>query len=168
MPSPAGVSAAERIMLESLKNFIASLAGEDTRPERFAETDYRLAAAALLIHVTMIDGEMSEAERSTLHRVLQQRFNLSDSDTAELIDEATDADRDAVDLYHFTRLINRSLDEDGRRRIVEMMWEITFADGSANEFEDNIVWRAADLLGISSRERIELKRRVGGSDGGEA
>jgi len=147
-------------MLESLKNFITSLAGEDTRPERFGETDYRLAAAALLIHVTMIDGEMSEAERNTLHRVLQQRFNLSDSDTAELIDEATDADRDAVDLYHFTRLINRSLDEDGRRRIVEMMWEIVFADGKLHEFEDNLVWRVAEMIGIDPEERVEIRRRT--------
>ena len=41
-----------------------------------------------------------------------------------------------------------------------MMWEIIYADGRANEFESNLMWRAADLLGISSRERIELGQRV--------
>ena len=30
----------------------------------------------------------------------------------------------------------------------------------SREFEDNVVWRAADLLGISSRDRIDLKHRV--------
>jgi uncharacterized tellurite resistance protein B-like protein len=74
--------------------------------------------------------------------------------------EATAAEHEAVDLYHFTTLINRTLDEEGRRRVVEMMWEIVFADGRVSEFEDNLLWRAADLLGVSSRERIELRQLV--------
>ena len=41
-----------------------------------------------------------------------------------------------------------------------MMWEIIYVDGGANEFEDNIIWRAADLLGVSSRQRIELRQRI--------
>jgi uncharacterized tellurite resistance protein B-like protein len=49
-----------------------------------------------------------------------------------------------------------------------MMWEIVFADGQVDEFEDNIVWRAADLLGVSARERIELRRRVAAERAGEA
>jgi uncharacterized tellurite resistance protein B-like protein len=67
---------------------------------------------------------------------------------------------EAVDLYHFTSVIMRSVDEAGRLRIVEMMWELVYADGNVTEFEDNVVWRASDLLGISSRDRIELKHRV--------
>ena len=74
--------------------------------------------------------------------------------------EATEAEHDAIDLYHFTSLINRSLDEVGRRRVVEMMWEIIYADGRVTEFESNLMWRAADLLGISARERIELGQQV--------
>ncbi len=47
-----------------------------------------------------------------------------------------------------------------RLRIAEMMWNPVSADGQASELEDNVVWRAADLLGVSSRDRIDLKRRV--------
>ena len=147
-------------MLESFKQFLADLAGGTKPQHHFRDDDYRLAAAALLIHVSTIDGEASSAERDKLHSVLQSRFNLDDEVTAELIDEATAADRDAVDLYHFTSLISRSLDEEGRRRIVEMMWEIIYADGRVSEFEENVIWRASDLLGISSRERIEIGRRI--------
>ena len=74
----------------------------------------------------------------------------------------------SIDLYHFTRLINRSLDEDGRKRLVEMMWEIAYADGHVTEFEENLLWRAADLLGVSAHDRIELRHRVAngrGTDG---
>ena len=94
--------------------------------------------------------------------MLQHRFSLDDAATDELIAAATLAEHEAVDLYHFTSLINRSLDENGRRGIVEMMWEIIFADGRVSEFEDNLMWRAADLLGVSSRERIAIRRRIGG------
>ena len=150
-------------MLESLRNFLSDLAGGDKRQDAFAEDDFRLAAAALLVHVCTVDGDISPAERTRLHDVLKNRFDLDEAGTARLIDAAIAADNEAVDLYHFTHLINRALDDEGRRRMVEMMWEIVFADGQVDEFEDNIVWRAADLLGVSARDRIELRRRVGGS-----
>jgi len=92
----------------------------------------------------------------------KQHFALDDQATDELIAKATEAEHESVDLYHFTRLLNRSLDEPGRARVIEMMWEIVFADGQRDELEDNLLWRAADLLGVSPRERIELRRRIGG------
>ncbi len=149
-------------MLESLKNLISDLTGGDKHPSRFEENDYRLAAAALMVHASTIDGIATEAEQGRLRGVLQHRFSLDDAATDELIAAATLAEHEAVDLYHFTSLINRSLDENGRRGIVEMMWEIIFADGRVSEFEDNLMWRAADLLGVSSRERIAIRRRIGG------
>jgi uncharacterized tellurite resistance protein B-like protein len=149
-------------MLDSFRNFVSELTGGDKLQPRFAENDYRLAAAALLIHASTIDGEVSPAEREKLHAVLKSHFELDDGATAELIGMGTRAENEAVDLYHFTSLINRSLDEPGRLGIVEMMWEIVLADGRVTEFEDNLMWRAADLLGVSSRDRIALRQRVAG------
>jgi uncharacterized tellurite resistance protein B-like protein len=152
----------EHIMLDSFRNFVSELTGGDKHQARFAENDYRLSAAALLIHASMIDGEMGKPEREKLHAVLKSHFGLDDDATAELIDMGRLAEQEAVDLYHFTSLINRSLDEAGRLGIVEMMWEIVLADGRVTEFEDNLMWRAADLLGVSSRDRIALRQRVAG------
>ena len=59
----------------------------------------------------------------------------------------------------------RSLDEDGRRRVIGMMWEMAYSDHKVSEFEDNVMWRVADLLGISARERIELKERAASTSG---
>jgi uncharacterized tellurite resistance protein B-like protein len=147
-------------MLESLKQLLSELSGGTKPQPHFRDDDYRLAAAALLIHVGTIDGDASPVAREKLRSVLQSNFALDEAATAELIERASAADRDAVDLYHFTSLLNRSLDEEGRRRIVEMMWQIIYADGRVSEFEDNVIWRAADLLGIASRERIEIGRRI--------
>src|ERR1041384_918466 len=149
-------------MLDSLRNFLSDLTGGEKHPARFAGNDYRLAAAALLIHASTIDGTMTDVERQRLRDVLKARFGLDDTATDALIDAGTRADNEAVDLYHFTSLINRSLDEAGRLGIVEMMWQMVFADGRVNEFEDNLMWRAADLLGVSPRDRIALRHRVAG------
>ena len=119
-----------------------------------------VAAVALLVHAAAIDGDVTDAEREKLHAVIKQQFALDEATTDELVAEATEAEHEAIDLYHFTSLINRSLDEEGRRRIVEMMWEIAYADGDVDEFERNLIWRAADLLAVSSRDRIDLKHRV--------
>ena len=126
----------------------------------FDDTGYRLAATALLIHVISIDGEPSDVEKRKLHSLIESRFGLDPGTADQLIASATLVEGEAVDLYHFTSVIMRSVDEAGRLRIVEMMWELVYADGQVSEFEDNVVWRAADLLGVSSRDRIDLKHRV--------
>jgi uncharacterized tellurite resistance protein B-like protein len=147
-------------MFESLRNFVADFVEGDRHPSQFADDDYRLAAVALLVHAATIDGEMLAAEREKLRAVVKRRFNLDDALADELIEKATAAEHESVDLYHFTSLLNRVLDEEGRARIIEMMWEIVYADARRDELEDNLLWRAADLLGVSSRERIELRQRI--------
>jgi uncharacterized tellurite resistance protein B-like protein len=152
-------------MFQAFRKFLSDVSEGGKHPSRFEANDYRLAAAALLVHAVMIDGTMSDVERDKLHAVIKRRFGLDEAATDELVLEATEAEHEAVDLYHFTSLINRSLDEDGRRRVVEMMWEVVYADGRVTELEDNLLWRAADLLGISSRDRIELRHRVAANRG---
>jgi uncharacterized tellurite resistance protein B-like protein len=156
------------LMFEAFRKFLSEFSDGNKHPSRFDENDYRLAAAALLVHAAAIDGDVSEVERDKLHAIIKRRFDLDEAATNELMVEATEAEHEAVDLYHFTSLINRSLDEEGRRRIVEMMWEIVFADGRVTEFEDNLIWRAADLLGVSSRERIALRQQVAEACAGTA
>ncbi len=147
-------------MFDTFKNFITEFVDGGKHPSQFADHDYRLAAVALLVHAAAVDGEMSPSERQKLHAIVKRRFALDDALTDELIDKATLAEHEAVDLYHFTSQLNRALDEQGRARVIEMMWEIVYADGRRDELEDNLLWRAADLLGVSPRERIELRRRI--------
>src|SRR5882724_4965514 len=148
-------------MLDGLRQFIADVVSPITHEHRaFDDTGYRLAATALLIHVVSIDGEPSDAEKHKLHGLIESRFGLDPGGADRLIASAMVVEGEAVDLYHFTSVIMRSVDEVGRLRIVEMMWELVYADGQVSEFEDNVVWRAADLLGVSSRDRIDLKHRV--------
>jgi uncharacterized tellurite resistance protein B-like protein len=148
-------------MLDGLRQFIADIVSPGADADMsFDDTGYLLAATALLVHVVSLDGEPSAIEKRKLHSLIESRFKLDPGKAHQLIAQATRAEGDAVDLYHFTSVIMRSVNEEGRRRIIEMMWEMVYADGEVTEFEDNVLWRAADLLGVSSRDRIDLKRKV--------
>lgn len=152
------------VMLAALKSFFSELT-DGKKTERFADNDYRLAAAALLVHAASADGVLAEVERAKLTSLLSQRFALTQADAEELMAEATEAEHQAIDLYQFTRLLERNLDEAGRRRMIEMLWDMVAADGRINEFEDNLIWRVADLLHVPARERVELRRRIAGGLG---
>jgi uncharacterized tellurite resistance protein B-like protein len=153
-------------MLEDIKRLFAELRGGSKQSSHFDSDDYRVAAAALLVHVATLQGELTDAAREKLRSILMAQFSLTGALTDELIEAAVAADREAVDFYHFTSLLMRNLNEEGRLRIVEMLWEIAFVDGSISEFEDNVMWRVADLLAVSPRERIALRQRVADAHAG--
>jgi uncharacterized tellurite resistance protein B-like protein len=126
------------------------------------EEELRLAAAALLVHAAVIDGEVAAEERRKLQATLQARFELSENDALRLMREAEVREHEAVDLYRFTSVLCAELDQDGRKRIIEMLWEVAMADGVVDEFEANLVWRTAELLGVSTRDRVLLRKMVAG------
>ncbi len=146
-------------MFSALKTFLADL-GQSATPPRFGEDDYRVAAVALLVHIADADGVTDAAECRRLKALVHDQFGLDAAEAAALIREAQQSDREAVDFYHFTHVLKRQLDDAGRLRIVEMMWDIAFADGKLDEIEDNTVWRIAELLGVSNRDRVLLRQKV--------
>ena len=149
-------------MLEKVKRLFGELHGGSKQSGHFDADDYRVAAAALLVHVATLDHDLTGEARQRLGALLMAQFSLTDQLTDELIEAAVAADREAVDFYHFTHLLMRTIDEQGRLRVVEMLWKMAFADGAISEFEDNVMWRVADLLAVSPRERIALRQQVMG------
>lgn len=154
-------------MFDRLRQFITDVVSPAAADSQaFDDDSERLAATALFIHVISLDGAPSEIEKQKLHALVESRFGLDSGTANRLIASATLAEGDAVDLYRFTSVILRSVDEEGRRRIIEMMWELVYADGNITEFEENVLWRAADLLAVPARDRIDLKRQVAAGQSG--
>src|ERR1700748_3325895 len=133
-------------MLDGLRQFIADVMAPGHGPRDLDDTGYRLAATALLVHVISIDGEPSAAEKRKLHSLIEAHFGLDRGTADPLIASAPLVEGEAVDLYHFTSVIMRSVNDEGRLRIVEMMWELVYADGEVSEFGGNVVVLGADLL----------------------
>jgi uncharacterized tellurite resistance protein B-like protein len=147
------------------KDFADQVAGEKKPVRNLREDELRLAAAALLVRASAIDGHVDAAERRKLKVLLQERFDLDGDEVRPLLDEAAAREHDSVDLYRFTSVLCRELDQDGRKRIVEMLWEVVMADGVIHEFESNLVWRTAELLGVSTRDRVTLRQQVAARTG---
>jgi uncharacterized tellurite resistance protein B-like protein len=152
-----------RIMFGSIKAFVSNLVeGTDQRSD-LEGRDRLIAVTALLLRVATVHHDLTERRRAKLAVILRSYYGLGDTAAARLIVDAEAVARTAVDLYRFTRKLNETLDDEGRRRVVQMMWEMVYADRSVNEFEENIIWRASDLLGVSSRQRVELRQRIAAS-----
>jgi uncharacterized tellurite resistance protein B-like protein len=147
-------------MFDKLRQFIEDVTAPEPPEREFGEGDMRLAAAAILVHVAEIDGFFDPAERRALLLLLQQRFDLDADAASRLLAAAQKSDREAVDLYSFTSILQHAMNFAERRRLIEEMWTIAYADGRAEEFEENIIWRVSELLGVPTRDRIALRRKV--------
>ena len=122
-------------MFGAVKALLSYLAGDPCARTRANYHNRRLVAAALLTSVASVDSEMSEVRRETLHAILRSKFALDDHSTRSLLEEAIAINRNAIDLYRFTRQLNEILDDDDRSHLVQMMWEVAYADGTANDFD---------------------------------
>lgn len=120
----------------------------------------QVAAAALLVHVMNADGVRHDAELAELKAALGELWDLAGGELDQVAAAGEDADREAVDLYAFTRVLMRALDEEARAGFIGQLWEVAYADGERHEMEESVVWRIAELLGVDARQRILIRQRV--------
>lgn len=147
-------------MLERLITFLKDIPGSAHDPARGDPDDPRLAAAALMVHVMEADGVEDDAERSRVREVLTRAYGLTGRELDEFVAKAEEEVRQSVDLYAFTSVLKRNLDEQARIEFIGIMWEIVFADGEMSELEDNIVWRVAELIGVDRRDRVLMRQKA--------
>lgn len=152
-------------MIEQLREFFRSLS-EPTRTLA-ADDDVRVAAAALLFHVSEADGAVSPIEREKIRAIVAAEYGLDLREAERVAEAGALADAEAVDLFRFTQVLMHNLEAAQRIRFVELLWEMVFVDGEVHELEDNVVWRVAELLGVSGRERMRMKQVALASREGE-
>jgi uncharacterized tellurite resistance protein B-like protein len=142
-------------MLERLISFLKELPGDSHESET---EDPRVAAAALLFHVMDADGSRQDVERERIRALLAETYNIGGNALEKLLSEGEKADSEAIDLYAFTSVLKRNLDEAARNDFVRLMFEVCYADGELHELEDNTLWRIAELLGVGGRERVVARQ----------
>ena len=157
-------------MLDQIRTFLSELRGDT--PASPGAKDADVAAVALFFHVIGADGVIDAVESEKLRELIAQEYDLSGAEMRKLIEAGEQADKEAVDLYQFTSILNRSLDADAKVHFIELLWNLAYADGSRHELEDHVVWRIADLMGVSSRDRVLARQRAlaaaGLDDGADA
>ncbi|HJU19948.1 MAG TPA: TerB family tellurite resistance protein [Stellaceae bacterium] len=136
------------------------LSGQLADPATGARHSILVVSAALLVEVANSDQHFDEAERATIARLLEQRFGLSpDEAQGLLVAGKREADR-SVEIFHLIRTINEQFSHDERIELIEMLWEVAYADGVLDKFEDTLLRRIGGLLYVSDRERGLARQRV--------
>jgi uncharacterized tellurite resistance protein B-like protein len=119
-----------------------------------------LATAALLFEMLRADNDEHPEERRALERALREQFDLSRAETHELAALADREAADAVSLYQFTGLINEHFSAHQKVQVVEMLWQVAYADGRLDPYEEALVRKIADLIYVPHRDFIRSKHRV--------
>ena len=120
----------------------------------------RVATAVLLIEVTRADFRVNKAEQQRLRQLLEEQFRLTDEELDALIEEAqSDADK-LVSLQHVTRLMNEHYDHAMKLRVIEMMWQLVYADDDKDHYEEHLMRQVADLLHVSHAEFIQARHKA--------
>ena len=125
--------------------------------EEDIEHALRVATAVLLIEIARADFIVEPAEREHLRQLLQRQFQLDEDELDAVLEEAeSDADR-LVSIQHVTRLLNEHYDHAMKRRVLEMMWQLVYADGDKSHYEEHLIRQVADLLYLSQEEFIRAR-----------
>jgi uncharacterized tellurite resistance protein B-like protein len=144
-------------MFDRFLDFLNQLPGAGSDKSRSDGDDPRVAAAALLTHIMDADGERTAGERDMLKRLLSENYGLQGAELDKVMEAGEEADRDAVDLYGFTSVLDRHLDREGKLEFIALMWDMVYSDGVLHEVEDNLVWRVAELIHVERDLRIGLR-----------
>ena len=147
-------------MLDRLTSFLTRLPGGQGGRRKQSAEDPHVAAAALMFHVVNADGILEDREKARLRLVLSEAYSLTGIELDAVVAAGAEADREAIDLYAFTRVLKRHLDAEARIEFVALLWEMAYADGRADELEDNTVWRIAELIGVDRRDRILERQKA--------
>jgi uncharacterized tellurite resistance protein B-like protein len=122
--------------------------------------EFHLAAAALLVHAASIDTDFDDAERSKILELAENKLNLTADEARSLLRAAEKAADESVQLLGFTRAIKDKFDYEERVELIEMLWEVVYADGKVDEFESQLMRRIGGLIYVTDRDRGIARKRV--------
>jgi uncharacterized tellurite resistance protein B-like protein len=119
-----------------------------------------VAVCALFLEMSHVDGEFTESEREDILSLLKEHYGLSDEHVAVLMETSTKELEGSIDLWQFTNLINQNYSREEKIRVIEMIWQIVYADDRLDKHEDYLVHKLAKLLRLTHKELIDAKLKV--------
>ncbi|WP_119392619.1 TerB family tellurite resistance protein [Taklimakanibacter lacteus] len=144
-------------MIDRLIDF---LSGRDAPVLADRKDDLAHAVAALLVEAARMDDNFDGAERTTIERLLADRFDLKPQAVKSLVEAAEQAVQRSTQYYSFTRQINDRLSEEEKVRIIEMLWKVAYSDGVLDPHEDMLLRRIAGLIHVTDLDRGLARKRA--------
>lgn len=120
----------------------------------------RLSVAVLLLEAARQDDRFDPSERAMIEKLLTQRFELNPQELAQLMAAAEEHSAQMVQLHGHTSEIAREMSPEQRVQLIEMLWDVAYADGVLDPEEDLLIRRIAGLIYVSDRDRVLARQRV--------
>jgi uncharacterized tellurite resistance protein B-like protein len=148
-------------MLDHIRKFFDEklLPTADSDPGR-RESEIQRATAALLIELARSDFDEDPMERALIVAMLRDTFDLNDAVIDELMALAGAATEDAHDVYQFTQLVNEHYEYADKIRLVENLWEVAYADGRLDRYEEQFIRKVSGLLHVPNSDFVKAKIEV--------
>ena len=148
-------------MIDRIKAFFGDRQGRGSAPNgRHSPDELHFAAAVLMVEAARLDGNFEAAERAKISELLCDRFGLAADESEALIGYADTHQDENFQLLPYTRIVKERFDEQERIELLEMLWEVAYADGELHEYEDSLLRRIGGLIYVPDRERGAAKQRV--------
>ena len=147
-------------MINHFKQFFDKHLNSDDKSDGSPDHQLHLATAALLIEMMRVDDHIKPAEMSVLTTGIRHTFELSEQEISELVQLAEEEVQDASCYHAFTSLINKGFSKDQKIRVVEMLWEVAYADNELDMYEEHLVRKLSDLLYVKHSDFIRAKHQV--------
>ena len=125
------------------------------------ETALRMATTVLMIDVARADHVFEDSESDRVLQLVESHFGVTGIEAAELVDIANDKAEKLTSAFEFTQILHKHLDETEKARIVSLLWQIAYADGRLDKYEDSLVLKISDLLHVSRGRVMRLKHDAG-------
>jgi len=141
-------------MFKKLKNLFN---GENSNEAVKKDHDISLAVTAMMVEIMLIDGKLDNKEQQTIVKAVRKRFSLTKMEVDTLIEEAKIAHDKSTDLHQFTSQILKHYSTQERIDFLAELWQIAMADGEIDPYEEQLIRRVANLVGVYHNEYIQAK-----------
>jgi uncharacterized tellurite resistance protein B-like protein len=122
--------------------------------------DLRLSVAVLLLEAARQDDTFDARERATIEALLTGRFGLSQAECVALMAAAEARAGQLTQLHGHTSIIAQAMSPGERIQLIEMLWDVAYADGVLDPEEDLLIRRIAGLIYVSDRDRVLARQRA--------
>ncbi len=117
----------------------------------------QLATAVLLVEVMRSDTHISDTERAAALVALRRTFALTDGEMQQLLARAEHAASDSNDYFRYTSAMNEHFTQAQKIQVVELMWQVAYADSTLDAHENHVISKVAGLLHVTHGEYIAAK-----------
>ena len=144
----------KRILLKFLQVKVVELTPADL------EHALRVATATLMMETIRADFIVQEVELARLKQLLRRQFQLDEEELTALLEQAVEGADKLISLQHITRLLNENFDHAMKCRVIEMLWQLIYADGEKDHYEEHLIRQIAELLYLSHAEFIQARHKA--------